>query len=108
MAMPIWALAASVRRSAPAISGRRSSNSEGTPAGMVGSASVSGIGGKREGRCRHANESGDGVFKLRAGDAYVDGLGLDALVLGFGLGDVDFGGDSALEAHLGELEIVGV
>ena len=48
------------------------------------------------------------MFELRARDAYVDGLGFDAFVLGFGLGDVDFGGDSAFEADLCELEIVGV
>src|SRR5208283_2615275 len=48
------------------------------------------------------------MLELGAGDSYVDGLGLDALVLGFCLLDIDFRGDSALEAHLGEMEIVEV
>src|SRR5271154_3056922 len=48
------------------------------------------------------------MLELRAGYAYVDGLGLDALILGFSLLDVDVSGDSALEADLGELEVVEV
>src|SRR5271170_904428 len=48
------------------------------------------------------------MLELRAGYVYVDGLGLDTLILGFSLLDVDVSGDSALEADLGELEVVEV
>jgi len=44
MAMPICSFAAAARRSAAATSGRRSSISEGTPTGKVGSERVSGAG----------------------------------------------------------------
>src|SRR5271165_3195943 len=48
------------------------------------------------------------MLELRAGDAHVDGLGFDALVLGLGLGDVNFSRYPTVEAQLGELEIVEV
>ena len=48
------------------------------------------------------------MLELRAGNANVNVLCLYAFVLGFGLSDVDVGGDSALEAHLGEVEVVQV
>ena len=41
-ATPIWALAAATRRSAAAMSGRRSSSSDGTPTGMAGGPVASG------------------------------------------------------------------
>ena len=43
--MPICSLVAATRRSAPAMSGRRSSSSDGTPTGIAGGVAVSGAGG---------------------------------------------------------------
>ena len=72
--MPIWALASAMSRSAAAMSGRRSSNSEGTPIGMGGGEVV--IGFDRDGKAgrRLADQRGDGVLKLRAGKADIDRL----------------------------------
>ena len=66
------------------------------------------MGGREKVDAGHADEGGDGVLELRAGDPDVDGLRLDALVLGLGLGDVDFGGDPAFEAHLRQLQLVDI
>ena len=103
--MPICALAAAARRSAAAMSGRRSSSCEGTPRGTLGREI------ERRGRNAEAGEfevgdGADGVLKLGAGHADVDELGAHGFKLGAGLGDVGFGGDSAGKAALGQVELV--
>ena len=77
--MPIWAFASAMARSAAAMSGRRSSNSEGTPIGMGGGAVVIGLTGMEKLERRLADQRGDGVLKLRAGETDIDRLGLHVL-----------------------------
>ena len=65
--MPICSLAAAMLRSLEAMSGRRSSNCDGSMpgmAGIVGAATVIGSGGESERRRGLADEDGDGVLVL--------------------------------------------
>ena len=104
--MPICSLAAAARRSAWAMSGRRSSNCEGTPSGIFGSVKI-------EGRRRNAEvgqvvigESADGVLELRASHTEVDELRADRFKLSLRLRDVYLGGDAAVKAPLREVELM--
>ncbi len=103
-ATPICALAAAIARSAAAISGRRSSSSEGTLAGMSGIAIVEMLGGERKLRRRLADEYRDRVFELRALHADVDRLRLRALQLRLRLHDIDVRRDTRVIAVARELE----
>ena len=84
--MPMRSLASAARRSAEAMSGRRSSSCDGRPAGMTGGvgagAEASGS-GERGGRL--ADEDGDGVLVLGALDGDVGGLDACGFELGLRL-----------------------
>ena len=60
--MPICSFASATRRSAAAMSGRRSRSCDGTPTGITGGSRFSGDGGKAEFRRRLADQHRDGVL----------------------------------------------
>ena len=88
--MPMMALSLASVLSAAAMSGRRSSNCEGTPMGIGGGGGQQRFDRQREIGRQFAEENRDGVFVLRPRNADVDGRGLRALQCGPGLhhGDV--------------------
>ena len=102
--MPICWLASAMRRSAAAISGRRSRSSEGSAPGITGGWRSSGAGGTVSSAGRLADEDGDGVFELGAGDGDVGVLDARGVELGLGLGYVGFRSYAALKAIEGELQ----
>ncbi len=103
--MPICALAAAVRRSAAAMSGRRSSSCEGTPSGTLGSARSSGEGGMLKPDKIVVGDGADGVLVLRARHAHVDKLRAHGFKLRLRLGHVHLGGHAAGKAALGQVEL---
>ena len=110
MAMPIWALAAAARRSAAAMSGRRSRSCEGHQREFAAAAdrrSVERRGGMLKVGQLVVGDGADGVLELGAGHADVDELGAYGVELGLGLGYVGFRADAAGETALGEVELVG-
>ena len=84
-ATPIWALAAAIRRSAAAMSGRRSSSVDGSPAGITGTSAAPALGRDRQLGRRPADQHGDRVLELGAHDADRDRLGPRGFELGAGL-----------------------
>ncbi len=89
---------------AAAMSGRRSSSSDGRPTGISGGRACSGAIGKSEGVRRLSNEDGDGVLVLGTDDSDIAGLNAGGLKLRLGLIDVGLAGDAALEAVGGDAE----
>ena len=106
MAMPIWALAAAVRRSAAAMSGRRWRSCEGTPRGTLGSGEIHRVAkGNAEVGKFAVGDGADGVLVLGARYADVDELGAHGFKLRVGLCYVHIGGYSAGKTALGEVEL---
>ncbi len=107
-ATPTWALAEAMRRSAEAMSGRRSSSSEGTPTGTDGGA-MANFGTRRDAELgrRLADQHRNGVLELRAADPDVDRLGPGRFELGLGGGDIGLGGGAGIVAVLGDLQRAG-
>ena len=88
------------------MSGRLSSNSEGTPAGIGGGGAVSGSGGSVNSAGRLADQHGNRMLKLRPRHADVDSLSTGCFQLGSGLFDLDIGGQSSLIAVLIQLQCI--
>ncbi len=91
-------------RSAEAMSGRRSSNCDGTTRRQVRQLRHARHRRQVELRRRQADQHGDGVLQLGTLVLQVDGLGLGAFQLGAGLGHVGPGDDAGAVFVLGHLQ----
>src|SRR5882672_5423232 len=89
-AMPICSFASAARRSAAAMSGRRSSSCDGRPTGIAGG--------------WLSNQDGDRVFELRPLHGDIGSLHTRGIKLRFGLGHIGHGGGASCETIRRELQ----
>ncbi len=103
-AMPICSLASAARRSAAAISGRRSSSCDGMPTGITGGVLVKATGGRLQALRRATHQHGDGMFEGGALHAYADVLSARGFELRSRLRHFGAGAQAAIEAILRQVE----
>ena len=102
--MPMMALSLAKVLSAAAMSGRRSSNCDGTPTGIGGGSRSSGFTGMEKSVAKLAEKHRDGVFILCSRNADVDRRGLRALQRGPRLHYGDVIVDAGVVAGLRQFE----